>query len=244
LNRAAISPAVAQGSKRIPQDSFCSIDAAQPEPRADEAKHPVAGNDGETIRNAQLGDAAAWEVLFQQNVNWIRGACRRWVGSFAHAEDLTQDVFLKVFQNLHSYRGERAGFRAWLNQITRNLLIDDFRRKQKEQHTISYDCANDRSKNVLESAANYGFNSVACGKKQEHRAALRKAFRMLSPELRKAVILRDVHGFTYEEISNLLNKPVGTVKSRVNRGRIQLAPLVRQYSGLRPHPHPKASAPV
>lgn len=210
--------------------------------RADERPGSGFECDRETIRRAQLGDAIAWETLVRQNVGWILNTCRRWLGSCARAEDLTQDVFIRVFQNLHSYRGEMGGFRTWLSRITRNLLIDDYRRNRKERRTVSYDSADERLRTVLSSIPSSEFSPEACIERQERKAALRRAFRLLCPELREAVILRDVPGLTYEEISTLLKTPLGTVRSRINRGRIELLALVRQRSALRPGFGPSVSA--
>jgi RNA polymerase sigma-70 factor (ECF subfamily) len=178
----------------------------------------------------------------RQNVGWILNTCHRWVGPCARAEDLTQEVFIRVFQNLHSYRGELAGFRTWLHRITRNLLIDDYRRHRRERRTVSYDSADERMKSVFRSIPSSDISPEARVENQERKAALRGAFRLLDPELRKAVILRDVKGLAYEEISGLLNTPMGTVKSRVNRGRSEVFRLVRQRPELRPGHGSSASA--
>jgi RNA polymerase sigma-70 factor (ECF subfamily) len=210
--------------------------------RAPERLRSGFGCERETIRRAQLGDAMAWEILVRRNVGWILRTCGQWAGSRARAEELTQDVFVRVFQTLHSYRGELAGFRIWLSRITRNLLIDDYRKNRKERSTVSYDSADERTRHVFSSVPSSGSSPEAGIERQERRAALRRGLRLLGSELREAVILRDVEGLTYQEISQLLMMPVGTVKSRVNRGRIELARLLRQGATL-PHDFvPNASA--
>ncbi len=196
------------------------------------SRSALPGCDCETIRRAQLGDAAAWETLVRWNVKWILNTCYRWAGSTARAEDLTQEVFIRVFQNLHCYRGDLAGFRTWLRRITRNLLIDDYRRHGMERKTVSYDSADERTRRILQSIPSGGSSPEASVANQERRAALRLALRLLSPELRSVVVLRDVQGLAYEEISDLLKTPVGTVKSRVNRGRYEVVRFVRQHPEL------------
>ncbi len=188
--------------------------------------------DYETIRRAQLGDDSAWEVLVRQNIGWIFRSCSRWAGSPARAEDLTQDVFIRVFHTLHSYRGELAGFRVWLRQITRNLLIDDYRRTRRERGVVSYDSSDERTQNVVRSIAAGRPNTDADIERKERSALVRRALRSLDPELREAVTLRDVQGLSYQEISRLLKTPLGTVKSRVHRGRMELVRLVRQSALL------------
>lgn len=210
--------------------------------REHERRGSVFGCGCETIRRAQLGDPVAWETLVRQNVGWILHICSRWAGSRGQAEDLTQDVFIRVFQTLHSYRGELSGFRTWLNRITRNLLIDDYRRNRKARRTVSFDSADERTQCVLCAVPSSGFSPEVGIERQERRAALGRAFRLLGPEVREVVILRDVRGLTYQEISQLLKMPVGTVKSRVHRGRIDLVHLVRQQAALPSGLGPSASA--
>jgi RNA polymerase sigma-70 factor (ECF subfamily) len=184
----------------------------------------------------------AWETLVRQNVGRILQTCSRWAGSRAQAEDLTQDVFIRVFQTLHSFRGELGGFRTWLSRITRNLLIDNYRRNRKERRTVSYDSPDEWTQRVLGPVTMSGFNPEAYIERQERRATLRRVLHQLGPDLREAVTLRDMQGLTYLEISQLLRTPVGTVKSRVNRGRIELVRLMRQREAARPGFGPSASA--
>lgn len=210
--------------------------------RAHERRGFVLRCECETIRRAQLGDALAWETLVRQNVGWILRTCSRWAGSRGRAEDLTQDVFIRVFQTLHSYRGELSRFRIWLNRITRNLLIDDYRRNRKARRTVSFDSADERTQSVLRAVPSGGTSPEADFERRERRAALCRALRLLAPEVREAVILRDVRGLTYQEIGQLLKMPVGTVKSRVHRGRIELVLRVRQQATLSTGLGPSASA--
>jgi len=210
--------------------------------RAHERQRSGFACERETIRRAQLGDAMAWETLVRQNVGRILHTCSRWAGSRTQAEDLTQDVFIRVFQTLHSFRGELGGFRIWLGRITRNLLIDDYRRNRKERRTVSYDSPDEWTQRVIRSVTMSGFSPEAYIERQERRATLRRALRLLDPDLREVVTLHDMRGLTYLEISQLLKTPVGTVKSRVNRGRIELVRLMRQRSASLPGFGPGTSA--
>ncbi len=195
---------------------------------------PAFDSEHDTIRKAQLGDTMAWETLVRRNVGWILQTCTRWVRSRARAEDLTQEVFLRVFQTLHSYRGEVAGFRIWLGRITRNLLVDDYRRNRRERGIMSYEGADEKTQFVIRSFASNDSRPEAEIEREERRTALRSALRLLNPELRETVTLRDVQGLSYREISRLQRTPIGTVKSRVNRGRIELIRLVRHRQEFDP----------
>jgi RNA polymerase sigma-70 factor (ECF subfamily) len=184
-----------------------------------------------TILMAQLGDATAWDTLVRCNVGWVFQTCLRWAGSRTRAEELAQEVFIRVFLTLHSYRGELGGFRTWLSRLTRNLLVDDYRKNRQERCTVSYDSADEQAHHAVRSVPSSEFSPEANIEWQERRVALRRALRKLDPELRRAVILRDMQDLTYQQISRSLKAPVGTVKSRVNRGRIELVRLMRQGAG-------------
>ncbi len=180
------------------------------------------------IYRAQLGDAAAWELLVRQNIGWLLRTCSRWSLSRPRAEDLVQEVFFRVFRTLSSYRGELSGFRTWLGRIARNLMIDDYRRERQERRTVSFDSADERTQCVIRALPSSGCGPEVCCKRREEREAVRHAFQLLEPEFRRAIVLHDVKGLTYEEISRLLNRPLGTVKSTISRGRVELARCMRR----------------
>jgi RNA polymerase sigma-70 factor, ECF subfamily len=181
----------------------------------------------ETILRAQFGDPHAWEILFRRNAGWVMQACSHWPGSRSCAADLTQEVFLRAFRNLHLYRCEVAGFRPWLARLTRNLLIDSYRRMRRERPTVSYDSGDVTTQVVIRTAVSGEAPPDARIEARERAALLREGLAQLRPELRDAVILRDVHGLSYGEIGRRLRLPTGTAKSRVSRARAELTRLVR-----------------
>ncbi len=191
-----------------------------------------SGYNCETIRRAQQGDALAWEALVRQNAGLVFKLCRHWAGSCGAAEDLAQDVFIKVYMNLGSFRGEAGTFRTWLRRIARNLLIDDYRSHRRERRAVSFESADDCMRDAFSSIPSRELDPEAGAANRERITALRATFRLLGRELRETVMLRDVRGFSYDEISRLLKLPVGTVKSRVNRGRIEIARRMRQRMAL------------
>jgi RNA polymerase sigma-70 factor (ECF subfamily) len=150
--------------------------------------------------------------------------CYRFTGDRHAAEDLTQDVFVKVFRTLASYSSAQGAFTAWMTSVTRNLLIDNYRRTKRDRITDSID---DAASPVGEkpSAGRRPDQIAEHGELQRH---LQLALGKMSPELREAVILRDLQGLDYREIQDALSVPEGTVKSRINRGRIELARLLEQ----------------
>ena len=159
----------------------------------------------------------------------VYNLCYRFTSRRHEAEDLTQEVFLRVFRTLGSYRMTHGGFTTWMTSVTRNLLIDHYRRTRRDRMTDS-----------LEDALPKVETKEAAGRRPDQIALLgelsdqvQRALARISPDLREAVILRDLQGLEYREIQDVLGVPEGTVKSRINRGRIELARVLEQM-GVRP----------
>jgi RNA polymerase sigma-70 factor (ECF subfamily) len=154
----------------------------------------------------------------------VYAICYRFTGSEGEAQDLTQDVFLRVYRTLKSFRAGEGSFSVWLSRLTRNLLIDHYRRSRLERASESLD---DQLPRLEESSATAGHaDSLVAGR--ETSEILQAALQKLSPELRETVILRDLEEMEYREIAQVLSVPEGTVKSRLNRGRAELARLLRR----------------
>lgn len=198
---------------------------------------PTASTDGATTRldpdlqlvqQCMAGDEAAWEEMVRVHTRRVYAVCFRFTGANTEAQDLTQEVFLRVFKSLKSFRAGEGSFGVWLNRLTRNLLIDHYRRTRQERNTESIE---DQLTVLEESGAvTARADSMLAGR--EAGEALQAALQKLSPELRETVILRDVQELEYREIAQVLNVPEGTVKSRLNRGRAELARILRRQKVL------------
>jgi RNA polymerase sigma-70 factor (ECF subfamily) len=170
------------------------------------------------------GNEAAWEELVRLHTRRVYAVCYRFTGTSEEAQDLTQEVFLRVFRTLKSFRAGEGSFAVWLNRLTRNLLIDHYRRTKHDRQTESME---DQLPHIEESTAiTARADSMLAGR--EAGEVLQAALQKLSPELRETVILRDVEELEYREIAQVLNVPEGTVKSRLNRGRAELARVLRR----------------
>jgi RNA polymerase sigma-70 factor (ECF subfamily) len=174
------------------------------------------------------GDAAAWEELVRQYHRRIYQICYRFTGSQSEAEDLTQDVFIRMYHSLNSYDPTRASFVTWLITVSRNLLVDHFRKSKYDRATESLDGADAESDEMPlgERIADTAPGPDSHLERREAREQVHRALQRLSPELREAVILRDLQDMDYREIAAVLKVPEGTVKSRINRGRTELARLL------------------
>ena len=180
------------------------------------------------IEQCLAGDQVAWEQIVRQNWRKVFNVAYKFVGKHDEAEDLTQDIFLKIFKALKTF-DRRANFQTWIISISRNLCIDHYRSVRKERQTI----ARDVDSNDLQPATRER-GPYAQAEHQDLRAQLRQALETLPITLRTAVVLRDLQELSYQEIADRLGLPEGTVKSRINRGRIELAHQLRRLQENQP----------
>jgi RNA polymerase sigma-70 factor, ECF subfamily len=180
--------------------------------------------DLQLVEQCMSGNEAAWEELVRLHTRRVYAVCYRFTGTSEEAQDLTQEVFLRVFRTVKSFRAGEGTFAVWLNRLTRNLLIDHYRRTRHERQTDSLE---DQLTQIEETTAvTSRTDSMLAGR--EAGEMIQAALQRLSPELRETVILRDVEELEYREIAQVLNVPEGTVKSRLNRGRAELARVLRR----------------
>jgi RNA polymerase sigma-70 factor (ECF subfamily) len=183
------------------------------------------------VRRCIAGDAAAWEEIVQKYHRRIYNICYRFTGSGTDADDLAQEVFIKMYRTLNSYDVERGAFMTWVTTVTRNLLVDHFRKTRQDRVTDSLDTTASEHEDVLplgERIPDKGPGPDTKVQSREAKEAVQEALQRLSPELREAVILRDLQDMDYKEIATVLRVPEGTVKSRINRGRAELARLLQR----------------
>jgi len=183
------------------------------------------------VRRCVAGDAAAWEEIVQRYHRRIYNICYRFAGSGDDAQDLTQEVFIKMYRTLDSYDGGRGAFMTWMTTMTRNLLVDHFRKSKQDRVTDSLDAAPSAHEDAMplsDQIEDKGLPPDARVQSREVGETVQRALGKLSPELREAVILRDLQDMDYREIAAVLKVPEGTVKSRINRGRAELARLLQR----------------
>jgi len=183
------------------------------------------------VRRCIAGDAAAWEEIVRRYNRRIYNICYRFAGSGDDAEDLTQEVFIKMYRTLNSYDVGRGAFMTWVTTITRNLLVDHFRKSKQDRVTDSLDSVASEHEDAMplsDQIEDKGPAPDARVRSLETGQTVHLALQKLSPELREAVILRDLQDMDYREIATVLKVPEGTVKSRINRGRAELARLLQR----------------
>lgn len=180
------------------------------------------------VQRCLAGDEAAWEQLVNNHIRRVYGLCYRFTGNHTDAQDLTQEVFLRLFRSLKTFRAGEGSFLVWLHRLTRNLLIDHYRRSRAARLADSLES----ELPLLEQRTGPDSRADVIVTGREASEAVQAALAKLSPELREAVILRDLQGMEYREIASVLRIPEGTVKSRINRGRAELARVLKRMKVL------------
>ncbi|HEY1205968.1 MAG: sigma-70 family RNA polymerase sigma factor [Bryobacteraceae bacterium] len=175
------------------------------------------------VERCLRGEDAAWEEMVKTHTRRVYSLCYRFTGKDSEAQDLSQEVFLRVFRTLKTFRAGEGTFVVWLSRLTRNLLIDNYRRNRLARATDSIE---EQLPMIEERSANARTEGMLAGR--EAGELLQGALAKLSPELRETVILRDIEELEYKEIAQVLKVPEGTVKSRLNRGRAELARILRK----------------
>jgi RNA polymerase sigma-70 factor (ECF subfamily) len=183
------------------------------------------------IERCLAGDQVAWEQIVRTHWRKVFNLAYKFVGRHDEAEDLAQDIFLKIFKALHTF-DRRANFQTWLISISRNLCIDHYRSVRKERETMARDVD---AANLSPVARERG--PLGELEQLDLKQMVRQALAELPPTLRQAVVLRDLQEFSYQEIADQLGLPEGTVKSRINRGRLELARQLRRLQTKGPGSH-------
>jgi RNA polymerase sigma-70 factor (ECF subfamily) len=180
--------------------------------------------ESEFIEKLKRGEAAAFEQLVGERSGEIYGLLFRLTENSEEARDLTQETFLRAFQNIGRFRGD-ADLKTWIYRIAINQARNRWRwwRRRRRDATVSLDATQAKSgKTLMATLAESSQNPEQQTLAHERELALRSALQRLGRAYQETVILRDIEGFTYEEIATILGINVGTVKSRLARGRQEL----------------------
>ena len=196
------------------------------------AKEPLSAlEDGELIRRCSAREAdgvceAGWEEVVRRYRRKFFGIAYRFTGRYEEAEDLTQEIFFRVFRSLDRF-DRNADFATWLYSVGRNHCIDHYRSGRREREVLI-----DREVN-LEEAVSGRFDPHRSLEELDYKRLLSRALQALPTKLREVVVLRDIHGLAYQEIVDRLGLPEGTVKSRISRGRLELGRVLMAFRGER-----------
>ena len=181
-------------------------------------------NGAELVRRARAGDGTAWEDIVTAFSRRIFNLAYRFTSSPDAAEDLTQEVFIRVYRSLEQYDPKQGDLANWLMRLARNLIIDDYRHRARNPQNSMADAVDDHTYH-LRAVGNTAHKEM---ERKELAHQVQQGIDKLPEDLRTCVILRDIEELTYQEIVDVLQIPEGTVKSRINRGRIELAKILRR----------------
>ncbi len=186
-------------------------------------------SDSELLQRCRRGDEVAWRDLVARHTRRVFNLAYRFVGRVDEAEDLTQDIFVKIYQNLDRYHSGQGAFSTWLTAVGRNLAIDHHRKRREERFRRV------EGEGLVENMPSADEGPQRSLEREERVTLVRSGIKALPLELREPIILCDLQGLPYEEVATVLGVPLGTVKSRLNRGRLELARrlLARQQTQAR-----------
>ncbi len=187
-------------------------------------KAAVENNGTELIRRARSGDGVAWEEIVSGFSRRIFNLAYRFTSSVEGAEDLTQEVFIRIYRTLDQYDPKQGDLSNWLMRLARNLIIDDYRHRQRNPQNSMADAVDDHSYHLRA----VGHSAHKEMERREMATQVQEGIDKLPSDLKTCVILRDIEEMSYQEIVDVLRIPEGTVKSRINRGRIELAKILRR----------------
>jgi RNA polymerase sigma-70 factor (ECF subfamily) len=181
----------------------------------------VLSGEEKLVERCLQGDDSAWETIVTTYSRRIYNLSYRYMNRRDEAEDLTQEIFIRIYQNLKSFRPEAGNLQGWILRVGRNLIIDHYRQSRRYQSS-----GGSEEIEALNLPDNKTPSPQRMAEQLEASRFLRSGLQTLSPELKEALILRDLEGMSYQDITELLGVPEGTVKSRINRGRLELAKVL------------------
>lgn len=176
------------------------------------------------IEKARSGNMSAFEELISLYEKKIYNYCYRMTDSREDAEDLTQEVFIKVYRGLKSFKGN-SSFSTWIYRIAYNTCVDKYR-KNKRINVVSLNSGNDEDAGEIELVSGDPLPEDEVIQKERYKR-LQVHIAALKPEYKTVIILRDIQNYSYEEIAQILQLPLGTVKSHISRARAALCDALK-----------------
>jgi RNA polymerase sigma-70 factor (ECF subfamily) len=173
------------------------------------------------VKKSQSGDIESFELLISSYDKRAYNIAYRVMGNEEDAKDMAQEALLKVFKSLKDFKGQSA-FSTWLYRIVTNVCLDELRRRKNEKYVSMDSTIHTENGELHREMCSDKETPESVYERVEQRELIKNAISELNEDYRSAIVLRDIQGFSYEEISNILDCSLGTVKSRINRGRIML----------------------
>jgi RNA polymerase sigma-70 factor (ECF subfamily) len=196
----------------------------------------MSESDDGLIARCKNGDLSAFDLIVQRHKVPLTNFAYRFVGDQETAEDLAQETFFRVYRNIKRYKKDMAGFRTWMYRIAANLCKNELRNRSRRSRILVNSATapgltggQDNGSDPIEDAPDTSAGPDHQLEEKELQEVLAQAISCLPEKLRTVLILRDIEGMPYAEISRIIDRPVGTVKSRTNRARLTLKDKVAAY---------------
>ena len=187
--------------------------------------------DKRLIVKSQNGDITAFEKLIESYQKKVFNIALGIIGNYDDASELAQEVFIKIYKSINSFKGD-SSFSTWIYRITTNVCLDEIR-KRKKAYTVSLDEDIElKEGNVNRQIADERYTPHENFERKEINKVLRDSIAKLPEDQKIAVVLRDIQGFSYDEIAKYTNCSLGTVKSRINRARQNLRSIINENREL------------
>ncbi|MGN0106556.1 MAG: RNA polymerase sigma factor [Hominilimicola sp.] len=185
--------------------------------------------ENDLIKKCKRGSREAFNILFSRYQSQVVNIAYSMLSDREDAFDAAQEVFVRVYKNIESFK-EQASFTTWLYRITSNVCSDILRKRQKDTNVVSINQFVDENKDmdIKDDSQTIEENMEL----SERQSAVRNAINELKEEYRVVITLCDIEGMSYDEMSNMLNIPTGTVKSRINRARNALKKILMKKREL------------
>lgn len=172
------------------------------------------------IKELKAGSTEAWNMLINTYSKRVYNLALNFAGNRDDASDITQDIFLKVYNNIDKFEEDR-NFNSWLLKLSRNYCIDYWRKHKNTRLQLELD------ERIYDSAVHQDSKTPETSAiKKSDAKYLRHQLQKLPPDLRSLIIMRDIQELSYQEIADQLELPMGTIKSRINRARVKLAKII------------------
>lgn len=192
----------------------------------------MSDSDRKLMERLKDGDMSAFDEIVEKHKVSLINFAYRFVGNRETAEDIAQETFIRIYNNANRYRSDKAGLRTWMYRIAANLCKNELRSRKRRSKVLVSPAMGDQEGiyNIMENTPDDSPGADSQLEEKELQNILSSAISRLPEKLRAVLILRDIEGMAYDEISQILKKPTGTIKSRLNRARLMLKGKMAVYA--------------
>lgn len=191
----------------------------------------VSDNEKYLLERAKSGEVEAFERLIEGYQKKVFNIALRMIGNYDDASELAQEVFIKVYKSIRSFK-EESSFSTWIYKITSNVCLDEIRKRKNKKVVYLDDDVKLEDGEVRHQIEDDSPSPEALLERKEIKRVVKEAIQSLSEEHRLVIVMRDLQGMSYEEIGKIVKCPEGTVKSRINRARQALKEILKRKREL------------